>query len=109
MGPLVEMTARHIGLIGSELNFFPTDDLRTQQQKRSIDALRRPVNLARQQHVLHSIDAMKMSVIGFDIKSSVTACPSVSVKLAYPSHQLVSDHHKPFGVMREYVDGLFCR
>jgi hypothetical protein len=49
MGPLVEMTARHIGLIGSELNFLPTDDLRTQQQKRSIDALGRPVNLARQQ------------------------------------------------------------
>src|SRR5437764_1920745 len=28
MGPLVEMTARHIGLIGSELNFLPTDDLK---------------------------------------------------------------------------------
>jgi hypothetical protein len=29
MGPLVQMTARHLGLIGSELNFLPTDDLRT--------------------------------------------------------------------------------
>src|SRR5437868_12996028 len=26
----IQMTARHLGLIGSELNFLPTDDLRTQ-------------------------------------------------------------------------------